>query len=168
RKVRHYERDPTACAKNLSFAWSVLADQSSLGRAFPSHERDQPPSVREIRVRWWPHDYVQFRTPRGLPRCCIRAASVDRSCSLDVDGSAIGEIQIARLGLSAIVAQGDSPAVLRRAVGHLAESASPGEPGNVLLAVLRDTFFRPLKRVRADESLYADADHLLSLFVSRP
>jgi sortase A len=68
-----------------------------------------------------------------------------------VDGSAIGEIQIARLGLSAIVAQGDSPAVLRRAVGHLAESAWPGETGNVVLAGHRDTFFRPLKRVRTGD-----------------
>jgi len=70
-----------------------------------------------------------------------------------VDGHAIGEIRIPRLGLSAIVAQGDSPAVLQRAVGHLAETAWPGEPGNVVLAGHRDTFFRPLQRVRAGDTI---------------
>jgi sortase A len=70
-----------------------------------------------------------------------------------VDGSAIGEIQIQRLGLRAIVAQGDSPSVLQRAVGHLPETALPGESGNVVLAGHRDTFFRPLRRVRAGDAI---------------
>jgi sortase A len=61
------------------------------------------------------------------------------------EGASIGEIRIPRLGLTAIVAEGDSAATLRRAVGHLADTALPGEPGNVVLAGHRDTFFRPLK-----------------------
>jgi sortase (surface protein transpeptidase) len=40
------------------------------------------------------------------------------------DEGVIGEIHIPRLGLRAIVAQGDSPSVLQRAVGHLAMSCS--------------------------------------------
>ncbi len=70
-----------------------------------------------------------------------------------VDGGSIGEIRIPRLGLTAIVAQGDSAAVLRRAVGHLADTALPGEPGNVVLAGHRDTFFRPLKQVRVGDAI---------------
>jgi sortase A len=70
-----------------------------------------------------------------------------------VDGGAIGEIRIPRLGLTAIVVQGDSAAVLRRAVGHLADTALPGEPGNVVLAGHRDTFFRPLRGVRAGDAI---------------
>jgi sortase A len=70
-----------------------------------------------------------------------------------VEGGAIGEIQIPRLGLSAMVVQGESPAILQRAVGHLADTALPGEPGNVVLAGHRDTFFRPLKRVRAGDAI---------------
>jgi sortase A len=81
----------------------------------------------------------------------LERASPNAAARVVVDGGAIGEIQIARLGLTAIIAQGDSPAVLRRAVGHLAESAWPGEPGNVVLAGHRDTFFRPLKQVRAGD-----------------
>jgi sortase A len=69
------------------------------------------------------------------------------------DGSIIGEITIPRLGLTAMVAQGDSPAILRRAVGHLADTARPGQSGNVVLAGHRDTFFRPLKDVRVGDRI---------------
>jgi sortase A len=68
-----------------------------------------------------------------------------------VEGGSIGEIRIPRLGLAAMVAQGDSASVLQRAVGHLAGTALPGEPGNVVLAGHRDTFFRPLKQVRVGD-----------------
>jgi sortase A len=37
---------------------------------------------------------------------------------------------------------------LQRAVGHIPETALPGEMGNVVLAGHRDTFFRPLREVR--------------------
>jgi sortase A len=70
-----------------------------------------------------------------------------------VDGSSIGEILIPRLGLTAVVVQGESDAILRRAVGHLARTALPGETGNVVLAGHRDTFFRPLKGVRAGDAI---------------
>jgi sortase A len=64
------------------------------------------------------------------------------------EGDVIGEITVARLGLKAIVVQGDSPRILRRAVGHLSETALPGEFGNVALAAHRDTFFHPLRDIR--------------------
>jgi len=70
-----------------------------------------------------------------------------------VEGDVIGEIQVPRLGLNAIVVQGDSPADLRRAVGHLSKSALPGEWGNVALAGHRDTFFRPLRDVRLGDEI---------------
>jgi sortase A len=86
--------------------------------------------------------------------------------SMEVDGGSIGEIQIARLGLTAMIVQGDSAAILRRAVGHLADTALPGEPGNVVLAGHRDTFFRPLKAVHAGDTItlktrHGDFDYLV-------
>jgi len=42
-----------------------------------------------------------------------------------VEGSALGEILIPRLGLKAIIVQGESPAILQHAVGHLADTALP-------------------------------------------
>jgi sortase A len=69
------------------------------------------------------------------------------------EGGVIGEIQVPRLHLKAIVVQGDSHTILRRAVGHIPESALPGKPGNVALAGHRDTFFRPLRNVRLGDTI---------------
>jgi len=69
------------------------------------------------------------------------------------EGEVIGEIQVPRLGLNAIVVQGDSRASLRHAVGHMPKSALPGEWGNVALAGHRDTFFRPLRAIRLGDEI---------------
>jgi sortase A len=77
-----------------------------------------------------------------------------------VEGEVIGEIQVPRLGLSAVVVQGDSTASLRHAVGHLAKSALPGEWGNVVLAGHRDTYFRPLRDIQVGEEIrFKTAEH---------
>ena len=60
-------------------------------------------------------------------------------------GEVMGQIEIPRLGIQAIVAQGDTDEVLRHAVGHIPETALPGEPGNVGLAGHRDRLFRKLR-----------------------
>jgi sortase A len=70
-----------------------------------------------------------------------------------VEGGVIGEIQVPRLQLKAIVVQGDSHTILRRAVGHISETALPGTPGNVVLAGHRDTFFRPLRNIRLGDAI---------------
>ncbi len=69
------------------------------------------------------------------------------------DGGVIGEIDVPRLKLKAIVVQGDSENLLRRAVGHLPKTALPGEVGNVALAGHRDGLFRPLRNVRPGDSV---------------
>jgi len=66
-------------------------------------------------------------------------------------GELVGRIEIPRLGLSVIVAEGVDPLTLRRAVGHIPGTGMPGEPGNVGLAGHRDTFFRPLRNIRKDD-----------------
>jgi len=79
---------------------------------------------------------------------------------LPIEGQVIGEIQVPRLGLSVIVVQGDSPANLRHAVGHLPRSPLPGEVGNVVLAGHRDTYFRPLRNIRiGDEIRFKTVKH---------
>ena len=64
------------------------------------------------------------------------------------EGEVIGELQVPRLHLKAIVAEGVSPRILRRAVGHIPNTAMPGETGNIGLAGHRDSFFRALRGVR--------------------
>lgn len=66
-------------------------------------------------------------------------------------GERIGEIEIPRLELKAVIIQGDSSQILRRGVGHLPSTAMPGELGNIGLAGHRDTFFRPLRHIRAGD-----------------
>jgi sortase A len=72
---------------------------------------------------------------------------------IPIEGEVIGEIQVPRLVLQAIVVQGDSAASLRRAVGHISKSPLPGEWGNVALAGHRDTFFRPLRNIRLGDEI---------------
>jgi sortase A len=82
-------------------------------------------------------------------------------------GSLIGRIQLPRLGLSAIVSEGDDETTLRRAVGHIPRTALPGEPGNVGLAGHRDTFFRKLKDVRAGDQIIMKAPGKVYEYVVR-
>jgi sortase A len=70
-----------------------------------------------------------------------------------VDGGVIGEMEVSRLGLKVIVVQGDSPHILRRAVGHIRETSLPGGAGNVVLTGHRDTFFRPLRNIQPGDAI---------------
>src|SRR4029077_12746925 len=66
-------------------------------------------------------------------------------------GGPFGRISIPRIGLSAMVAEGDDEATLRDAVGHIPGSAAPWGSGNVAFKGNRDTFFRGLSRLRLDD-----------------
>lgn len=69
------------------------------------------------------------------------------------DGDVIGMIEIQSVGIRAVVVQGDSSAILRRAVGHIPGTPLPGEAGNVALAAHRDTIFRPLQKIKAGDEI---------------
>jgi sortase A len=63
----------------------------------------------------------------------------------------IGRIEIPRLGLSVVVAEGVDTHTLRRAAGHIPGTGLPGQPGNIGISGHRDTFFRPLRNIRQDD-----------------
>ena len=94
-------------------------------------------------------ELARFHAYRESPATPV--SFVDAPRHSRAEGATIGEIRIDRLHMDAIVAEGDSTAVLSRAVGHLPDTPMPGESGNVVLAAHRDTFFRPLKSVRAGD-----------------
>jgi sortase A len=71
----------------------------------------------------------------------------------------VGRLEIPRIGVRAIIAEGIDSRTLRRAVGHLPGTAMPGEDGNVVIAGHRDTFFRALKEVRPDDILRITTPH---------
>lgn len=72
------------------------------------------------------------------------------SPSREPDG-VLGRIEISRLGIAAMVAEGSDTRTLARAVGHIPSSAFPGRPGNCALAGHRDTFLRGLGGVRLND-----------------
>jgi sortase A len=69
----------------------------------------------------------------------------------DADPLVLGRIEIPRIGLSAIVREGDDDTTLAVAVGHVPGTARPGERGNMALAGHRDSFFRALRHIKVDD-----------------
>lgn len=67
------------------------------------------------------------------------------------DPLVLGRIEIPRIGVSAIVREGDDDATLAVAVGRIPGTARPGERGNMALAGHRDSFFRELRHIRIDD-----------------
>jgi sortase A len=69
------------------------------------------------------------------------------------NGEVIGRIEIPRLGVAAVIAEGVDARTLRRAVGHLPGTVLPGQTGNAGLAGHRDTYFRALREIRENDSI---------------
>ena len=63
----------------------------------------------------------------------------------------LGRIEIPRLQISGMIAEGTDNGTLKRAVGHVVSTAQPGEVGNVGLAAHRDGLFRGLGGVRKND-----------------
>jgi sortase A len=63
----------------------------------------------------------------------------------------IGRLELPRLSVSVIVAEGTTSKVLRHAVGHIAGTALPGQAGNIGIAGHRDSFFRPLRNIQQED-----------------
>jgi LPXTG-site transpeptidase (sortase) family protein len=79
--------------------------------------------------------------------------------SLLGSGSAIAELSIPRVDLSAVVLQGSDLKTLRRGPGHVENTALPGEGGNVVIAGHRDSFFRPLRDVKLGDDVFLKTPH---------
>jgi sortase A len=98
------------------------------------------------------HNY-QARELGVLEESRVKNVSRSEAPPAVIEGGVIGEMEVPRLGLKVIVVQGDSSRILRRAVGHIRETALPGESGNVALTGHRDTFFRPLRNIRSGDAI---------------
>ncbi len=67
------------------------------------------------------------------------------------NGMPLGRFEIPRLKVDDVVIEGDDDRDLRLGIGHIPGTALPGAPGNVGIAGHRDTFFRPLRNIRAGD-----------------
>jgi sortase A len=81
------------------------------------------------------------------------APPADAPRRVPLPGTTLGRIEIARLGVSAVVRTGSDARTLQLAVGHIPGTALPGEAGNVGLAGHRDTFFRRLRDIEPDDRI---------------
>jgi sortase A len=101
----------------------------------------------------------QMREGRELARLTVHpppAAPGSRTIPAVAADGLIGRIEIPRLGVSVMLAEGSDSATLRKAAGHIRGTAFPGDPGNIGVAGHRDTFFRPLRRIRANDLIVLD------------
>ena len=69
----------------------------------------------------------------------------------DSTNGLLGRMEIPRLGVSVIIAEGTKESTLRRAGGHIPGTSFPGQGGNVGIAGHRDTLFRPLRNIRQND-----------------
>ena len=88
----------------------------------------------------------------------VRPAAVASTAGADLPvaappGGALGRIEIARVGLAAMILEGTNGRTLRHAVGHIPGTPLPGQQGNVAIAGHRDTFFRPLRNVQHNDEI---------------
>jgi sortase A len=65
----------------------------------------------------------------------------------------IGRLEIPRIGVEVMVLNGADARTLRRGAGWLPFTARPGR-GNAAIAAHRDTFFRPLRRIKEGDIIH--------------
>ncbi|HJU44885.1 MAG TPA: class D sortase [Vicinamibacterales bacterium] len=87
-----------------------------------------------------------------------RAAEFERAAEANAPvrvraGGLVGMLDVPRLQLTAPVIEGDDEATLKRAAGHLPDTALPWEHGNTAIAGHRDGLFRPLKDIRIGDEI---------------
>jgi sortase A len=97
---------------------------------------------------WLDSRLRQAEGNRELDRILSPKSTIAASGIAIPDGGLVGRVEIPKLHLSAVVFQGADSSVLDHGVGHVDSSALPGQPGNVVFAAHRDTFFRSLRNIR--------------------
>jgi len=105
-----------------------------------------------IEASWWQREYRKALewAPTAPDRGSATSASVAELTAIR-PGDPIGEVEVPRLHLSAVIVEGDDDASLERAVGHLPDTPPPWDSGNTALAAHRDTYFRPLEHIKAGD-----------------
>jgi sortase A len=89
----------------------------------------------------------------GLESPPVLASTGPSTLAPDADPLVLGRIEIPRIGVSAIVREGDDDTTLAVAVGHIPGTARPGERGNMALAGHRDSFFRALRHIQVHDTI---------------
>lgn len=115
----------------------AVAATRTYGPPAPASAAATPPPIHEESVT---------PTPAPAPATVVRKKPA-------ADPTALGRIEIPRIGVRAIVRQGADEKTLARAVGLVPGGARPGETGNTILAGHRDTFFWPLRKIEVNDRI---------------
>lgn len=113
-----------------------------------------------VYVTWKQATFYQIRAQNELREMvaarALPANAVHPSEGLPGDHAEpfVGYLAVPRLGLSVPILEGDDERTLRIAAGHLPDTPFPWEEGNAAISGHRDTFFRPLKGVRAGDEVH--------------
>lgn len=71
----------------------------------------------------------------------------------EAQGRIIGKLEIPKANISAVVFEGIDSRTLLRGIGHLPQTALPGELGNFAVAGHRDTVFRNLRLIARGDTI---------------
>jgi sortase A len=66
-------------------------------------------------------------------------------------GDVVGELDIPRLNVSVMVFEGDDGGILKQGAGHIPGTTLAPDAGNTGIAAHRDTYFRPLRFIHAND-----------------
>jgi sortase A len=92
-------------------------------------------------------------TSPALPDVDDASAGNKLTRTSGASSSPLGRIEIAAIGLTAMIQEGTAPLTLQRGVGHITGTAPVGHSGNVGLAAHRDTFFRKLRDIHQGDEI---------------
>jgi sortase A len=144
---------------------STLLYQRYEDWAFDQELRGLAPSLQRFARDEIDSLFDKHRSPEigALPTLARKNEPFSAAKSGDVKSPAqsavIGRLNIPRLHLTAMVLEGADSRTLRRAVGHIPDTALPGRSGNVGLAGHRDTFFRELRNIRQNDAIELETEN---------
>jgi sortase A len=131
---------------------NVFAALGMLALAYWAFEFAKGRLYQTIEARRFARERLTVQRPTDKPSPFQSATPVERPLYPDI-GSAVAVLAIPRLGLSTIVVEGAEERELKLGPGHIRGTSLPGGGGNVGVAGHRDTFFRPLRRIRKDDTI---------------
>lgn len=98
---------------------------------------------------WYEFEARYFQTSLGA----AFDEQLQRPADLPPKDGLVGRLEIPGTGLEVMVLNGDDARTLRRGAGWLPYTARPGS-GNAVIAAHRDTYFRPLRRIKEGDIIH--------------
>ncbi|TMA34915.1 MAG: class D sortase [Deltaproteobacteria bacterium] len=126
----------------------LVAYGGACARAALTQQRESAAFDEALRAR---QQQIEAESPNPSEWSRVRVAKYE--ASLEQPVRAIGRLEIPDVDLSVMVLEGTDEHTLDRAVGHIAGTARPGEPGNLAIAGHRDGYFRGLRHVQTGDAI---------------